>query len=156
MIEKIKKWIANFLLAIKNFLPSKNNEVPPPSEQNSNQTVFVESSINYFRNKNFLYKYGFSTKLKSIAEKHAAEMAKQNRLIYTLNGLSLGFGLLKEGVKTKNHYMMITHNTPDSEGIVRKILSNNVYRNLILSDSFCYIGVSVYNGYCAIILTSKF
>ena len=69
---------------------------------------------------------------------------------------SVKFGLLKQGISAQNNYMMVEYDYSNAESILRKLLSTNIYRNILLSDNFDNIGVSVYNNYCTVLLTSKF
>ena len=83
-------------------------------------------------------------------------MASKNKMVYLIQGFSVKFALLKQGVNAQNNYMMVEHDCSNAESILRKLLSTNTYRNILLSDNFANIGVSVYNNYCTVLLTSKF
>lgn len=156
MFQKLKLFVTNLLLAFKKILPSNSDTLPAPDPNNAFSGNLVEQAINHFRLRNSLLKYGLSIKLKEIACKQSAEMAKKNKILNTLNGFSLQFGLLKEGIKTRNNYMIVVQGYTDTESIIRKILSETSYRNILLSDNFSLMGVSVYNCYCTVLLTSKF
>lgn len=156
MFQKLKLFVTNLLFALKKLVNSNNDVLPTPDPNNATAGFFVEQAINHFRLRNHLLKYGLSVKLKEIACKHSAEMCKKNKIISTLNGFSLQFGLLKEGIKATNQYMIVVQSFTDTESIVRKILSTTIYRNMLLSDSYVFMGVSVYNGFCTVLLTSKF
>jgi uncharacterized protein YkwD len=156
MWEKLKSIIKDFLVKIKVFFPNRNPILPEQDINNDINTKFIENGINHFRIRNYLLKYNISSKLKEIATLQSKEMASKNKMVYLIQGFSVKFGLLKQGVNAQNNYMMVEHDCSNAESILRKLLSTNTYRNILLSDNFANIGVSVYNNYCTVLLTSKF
>ncbi len=156
MIEKLRIIIVNLLETIKSYIMPKQILIPHPD--NKKTSFIVEKAISMFRSSNGLLPYVSNLQLESIAAEHSYEMAKQNRLLYDMKGVKIHFTLKSKGINCKNAFVMPSY-TPhenDPDIFLRNITSNTIYRNLILSNNFFYIGVSVFNNYCTVIITSKF
>lgn len=156
MIEKIKMLILNFLNAIKKSISPSKEIIPNPDNKSS--SIYIEKSLNIFRNKNSLIPFIHNSSLEKIATEYSFEMAKSNRIMYDMKGLQLSYRLHKNNIFCKNMYLIPAHSYHEcnTENFIRNILSDTIGRNTLLSDNFYYIGVAVFNNYCTVILTSKF
>jgi hypothetical protein len=156
MIEKIKFLILNFLNAIKSSIMPSKDLIPNPD--NKTTSIFIEKSINTFRNRNSLIPFIHNNSLEKITIEYSYDMAKKNRIVYDMKGLRLSFMLYQNNIFCKNVHLIPVYSqhecSPDD--FTREILANTISRNILLSDNFYYVAVAVFNNYCTVILTSKF
>lgn len=150
MISKIKKFIIDLLQSIKNSISKPSSVVP--SADNEKNTLLVENTINVFRTINHLLPYKHNDKLTKLAMQLSETMVKQNDVMYDYKGLELRMKLNALGISYKNAYLMASYGKDDKQ-ISRNIFASIIYRNILLSNNFDYIGVYVFNNYCAVILT---
>ena len=154
MFKIIKIFFIKLLIAIrKNISPNTNLQ---PNENNQKDSQFVEKSINAFRNRNCLIPFIHKDILKNICKKHSEVMFAKNQLIYDYKCMRISMALHAESIFCKNSYLFVAYDEYSADKIIRNLLSSMIYRSVILSDNFENIVVYIFNGYCSIILTSKF
>lgn len=148
--------IVSLLETIKSYIMPKQVIIPHPD--NKKNSYIIEKAIGMFRSSNGLIPFASNIKLENIAAEQSYEMAKENRLIYDMKGMKIQFMLKQQGINCKNAFLIpsFTPHENDPESFLRNITAHTIYRNLMLSNNFFYIGVSVFNNYCTVIITSKF